>query len=827
MKNLLIICSILIFGGLICVNAQISSGGEPESFSNSTNLRRISTLPIVETPSFDKNRMVQEDLSGEQMIRPLRFAKGFKVDYDFMKTALVEKLANGDKLYRLAVKSKGATAVNVHFDKFVLPIGGKLHIYSKDKKHVIGAFTQRNNKDSEMLPTGFVLGEEIIIEYLEPVNATSETKLHIGRIGHDYQNIQGFFSVSGVNYGWHNRSLPCEIDVNCSQGNDAQDIKRAVAGMTYIDDDSGNYYVCSGSLINNTLEDGTPYFLTASHCVNSSPEAQSCIFYFNYERHVCNGLEGTLAQCVAASELVANNDDTDFSLLELDMMPPENYNVHYAGWNRGAVAATSSKGIHHPKGDVKKIAIENNSATSYTEFAWYENQVQVSPTYPANSHWRVEYDEGLTEGGSSGSSLFNQSNQIVGQLNGGLVNCAGNFAWSVYGKLANSWTGGGTPETRLKDWLDPNNSGVLSMSGKDALQCTYELSIDNVYNNGDDVEELASYKIVADNEINSGARVVYNAGNLIELNPGFVAEPNAVFCGLIEGCQGDLLSMFPVYEDIIYSDNCCDDVMVVHYLFEAGNPDDNIHYVYIENGPNCSPFSATYANGLYFGPNIMFNLDEGVTYHYNNMTPDCSVDIFEVYPWINNHLDANNCCAGTKVTAYTGTSWFSNGSEYIGSDYIYIEYGQDCGNKSELYYASNGVIACTDNPNDCIEEWINFYWLLPDEYPGYVLYEASCKTDNTFELSENEFDGINSARIYPNPISSNTNIDFDLKTDENVSIDLFDIQGKLIKSILPLEKRLAGSHRENIDCSDIVAGTYFCNIKMGETIVNEKVVVLK
>ena len=38
--------------------------------------------------------------------------------------------------------------------------------------------------------------------------------------------------------------------------------------------------------------------------------------------------------------------------------------------------------------------------------------------YTSNTHWRLNWDEGGTEGGSSGSPLFDDEN-IVGQLHGG------------------------------------------------------------------------------------------------------------------------------------------------------------------------------------------------------------------------------------------------------------------------------------------------------------------------------------------------------------------------------------------------------------------------
>lgn len=77
-------------------------------------------------------------------------------------------------------------------------------------------------------------------------------------------------------------------------------------------------------------------------------------------------------------------------------------------------------------------------------------------------HVRVEdWDEGTTEGGSSGSPLFDQNHRVIGQLGGGQAAC-GNNKSDWYGKFSVSWTGGGTNGTRLSDWLDPLGTGATS-----------------------------------------------------------------------------------------------------------------------------------------------------------------------------------------------------------------------------------------------------------------------------------------------------------------------------------------------------------------------------
>jgi len=74
----------------------------------------------------------------------------------------------------------------------------------------------------------------------------------------------------------------------------------------------------------------------------------------------------------------------------------------------------------------------------------------------------IDWDAGTTEPDSSGSPLFDQNHHVVGQLHGGYAAC-GNNSSDWYGQFSVSWNGGGTSATRLRDWLDPGNTGVNSV----------------------------------------------------------------------------------------------------------------------------------------------------------------------------------------------------------------------------------------------------------------------------------------------------------------------------------------------------------------------------
>ncbi|MEW5924002.1 MAG: dockerin type I domain-containing protein, partial [Candidatus Zixiibacteriota bacterium] len=209
-------------------------------------------------------------------------------------------------------------------------------------------------------------------------------------------------------------------------------------------------------LINNVRQDRTPFFLTAEHCLGGE---ETWVFMFNYESPTCQNIDGPTWMTVSGSTLLANYSGSDFALLMLDESPPDSYYVYYAGWSNINIASQSSTGIHHPSGDIKKISFDYDSVTS-------ANYLTTSGT----THWRIgSWNDGTTEPGSSGSPLFDQNHHIVGQLHGGYASCT-SITSDWYGKFSLSWTGGGSPSTRLRDWLDPYNSGATILDGYDPFE---------------------------------------------------------------------------------------------------------------------------------------------------------------------------------------------------------------------------------------------------------------------------------------------------------------------------------------------------------------------
>ena len=513
MKLKILILSISILFCLPNISAQISHGGKPLSFENSS----LKSIPVFNTPRVNYQQMIREDGEITGKAKPFRFGKTHDVLLNPENYGVWQELPSGEKVWRLKIRSEKAFAIGLFFQDFYLNEGVKFFMYSADYSIIKGAFTSKNNKKSRVFSTLPLPGDELVLELNIP-KEMDYGKFEISGIVHDYKNVFGkdsdAFKASGS----------CNVNVNCPEGDDWQNEKRSVVKYSYTDD-SGGSYLCTGALINNTRQDASPYLLTASHCINSSTEAASALFIFNYESELCAGTTGSNSQTISSAGLTAATSGwtLDFSLLKLSIDPPTDYNVYYAGWNRGINPASSTVCIHHPQGDIKKISLDYDPPTTGN----------YGSGLITDSHWWIhEWDVGTTEGGSSGSPLFDENHRIVGDLTGGDAYC-GYSVNDYYAKFDMSWDYYSEPGQQLKAWLDPDNTGVTTLDGyepdvpvldldvklKNIIDpngnyCADNQLIPSVIINNNSINDLTSVQI--NYQINGGAVISENwTGNLL------------------------------------------------------------------------------------------------------------------------------------------------------------------------------------------------------------------------------------------------------------------------------------------------------------------------
>jgi lysyl endopeptidase len=436
-------------------SGQVSSGGIPASFASVKHSAFI--IPVIDMKPVLNEELIREEKAANYHLKPFQFAKSFIVDIDPANSGIWER-TGGQKIWCVGIRSKGAYSLNLIFDKMILPKGASLFIYTPNHSKVMGAFTSKNEQSSGFFSMYPIPGDEIVVEYNEPDKVTSSGQIHILKVNHDYKNIFGTrpLGESGL----------CNRDVYCPDVLQYIKEKQAVVDLLI-----GGRELCTGTLLNNTSQDKTPYMITAGHCITNTTDAQQTLICFNYESPYCaNGkssLNGYVDQTLNGAILKARSDSLDFALVELETIPPAEFRPFYAGWNKSASIPASSFSIHHPKGDVKKVSIDQNSPTI----------ASFDPDFISNAFWLIgKWEAGTTEAGSSGGPLFNEKKLIVGSLTGGTSTCS-DPTDDLFAMFNKQWNHYSSTDQQLKAWLDPNNTGITELSSFNPYDTTLSCSL--------------------------------------------------------------------------------------------------------------------------------------------------------------------------------------------------------------------------------------------------------------------------------------------------------------------------------------------------------------
>jgi lysyl endopeptidase len=450
MKKSLLLLFLFVFSGLL---AQVTNQGNPLSWKL-TQLRSVTPVLMAE---INLSELMAEDyINDAKWDIPWRFGTEILVDINTNNSGVWDVLENGDRIWRLNILSPGANTLNFIFNDFYLPPGATLYLYNDEKTDLLGAYTSAQNRGDNFLGTWFVDGDNVWIEYFEPRSQRNNGRLQLSKVVHGYRSIPQNIANRGLN-----NSDVCNLDVNCSVGSDYDDIKDVIKHSVGLFIMGGS--MCSGALINNANNDNAPYFLTANHCNLGNPATWAFRFNWISPNPVCASSQtsqnSNWNQTTSGATKLASNAKSDFMLLNIDSNLPTSWNLVWAGWTRSEVEIPEfTVGIHHPSGDIMKVCRDNRPPIRES-FNFNGNE--------STAMWKVDsWDLGITEQGSSGSALFDQYGRIVGQLAGGTSMCVGasnNGGFDVYGRFDTSWNYGVTNDTRLSNWLDPNNTGLMNM----------------------------------------------------------------------------------------------------------------------------------------------------------------------------------------------------------------------------------------------------------------------------------------------------------------------------------------------------------------------------
>ena len=458
-KHLTLLC-------IFCLSALLSMAQEEQvKLPYSFRQKNISmVVNQVDMPQLDQSKLLKQDAEHSNKSDLFRAGIGFDVNANTTNSGRTDITPDGGKLWRNQFNSEGAYMMYLVFEDFNIPEEAELYIYSPDQDQVYGPYTNKDVQSVGRFETDNIIGDELVVEYYEPANAAFHGHFNIAAVMHMYQYFLNTRSEENGPHGTADGN--CHIDVVCPEAQPWHYPINSVVCISMTAEVPGEgwgMYLCSGAMVNNVRMDKTPYVLSADHCV--AADDQTYKFYFNYQVSECGGSTGLSSRVANGGVIVARSNTSntyagsDFLLLRITGNLGIAYrdSIFFAGWDCSG-AYNTGVCIHHPGGDWKKISFVNN--VSAPTSGSYANRFYVVS-------WMTNPNKGVTEQGSSGSPLFNNSSLIIGTLTGGSSFCYSPSGTDIYGRVSYHWYNNGNSNNarKLQPWLDPDNTGTKILQG--------------------------------------------------------------------------------------------------------------------------------------------------------------------------------------------------------------------------------------------------------------------------------------------------------------------------------------------------------------------------
>ena len=242
-----------------------------------------------------------------------------------------------------------------------------------------------------------------------------------------------------------------EYDVACfaNNANYAGLTQAAVATAKINFISGGKSYICTGTLLNDKGNTQTPWFTTANHCLPTQAIADTASFEWFFQATGCGvrTQDSRYAQTYGGALLLYTDVKLEPSFLKLNRSPPGG--VFLSGWDTRITLGEEVWGVHHPAGDHTMVSHGKVYALGKTV-----NDIDTNVQHFLNV---VLFDQGGTEGGSSGSGIFaiaSGSPYWKGGLFGG---SADDYRISAYSDFPSYYS-------NIKQWLDSTSPTTDTIS---------------------------------------------------------------------------------------------------------------------------------------------------------------------------------------------------------------------------------------------------------------------------------------------------------------------------------------------------------------------------
>lgn len=214
--------------------------------------------------------------------------------------------------------------------------------------------------------------------------------------------------------------------------------------------DFNQSYTCSGVLLNNSREPGSPLILTAAHCLENEQDLDFAVVTFGKRKLLKDQAYAGLEWSSTGLALLSSSREIDFALLKLRSKIPGRVSPVFLGWKNGASQAEWVASIHSP--DFGEIQYSFSLAKpSLATFGGLYDAID-------SGHWEVnEWTRGTTTLGSSGAPLLDPDFGIIGGLSGSTD--WENHKSDYFFRFDLAYDHFSDPAMQLKAWIDPDDSG--------------------------------------------------------------------------------------------------------------------------------------------------------------------------------------------------------------------------------------------------------------------------------------------------------------------------------------------------------------------------------
>lgn len=412
----------------------------------------------VELPKLVAALSAQDDGSGRFIISVPRDISVTSSSAKLQQHLNWRPLPHGGQSAAISFTDPDAYGIRLGLLVRALPGSAQIRIYRQDKSETVYQISGQEilQRIQSNIDSGDTSDEartwwspdagsnEVTLEIEIPLGTDSKAvDIAVPRLSHVFVPLElPLDSEAGIQ-ALLNESASCNLDATCYDAYANQ--RNAVARILFIQNGAG--FSCSGSLINDASSSGTPYFLTANHCISNQTVATTVQSDWFYRSPSCDSrtLSSVTTRRLGGADMRFTNANSDTTLLVFRDAPPAG--TYFAGWdvrNQAAPLNEQVVGVHHPRGDLQKISFGNITAySSCTPFDATGSATCGLATSSSGNRYRVLWREGTVESGSSGSPLFTQDGRFVlGVLSGGAAVCSPTGTLSFYGRFDMAYSAG-------------------------------------------------------------------------------------------------------------------------------------------------------------------------------------------------------------------------------------------------------------------------------------------------------------------------------------------------------------------------------------------------